>query len=268
MRTRRNSFSGSSATFLSGASVSRRSASVPLLSLSGVSRSGLRPPSGPGTSDRRAQAVEHVAHLLRHDLAHDLGHALAEGDPTPLGIALRRIGTLVVRGHVLGPVARQGADKPVLTGKIVAAIMQVHAVAVPRQGDIAAMGIHARRRQHMGAVHRHALRLVDGRGIAMVDPVVVLEVEAHGSAIVGLHGHGLRADLLDGPERAVLHAKAALVLQEHDAIPAGEVSRAALDRHAHLIAQIAGSPHPLARRLVERAHLVVGVGEDDPAAIR
>jgi hypothetical protein len=26
--------------------------------------------------------------------------------------------------------------------------------------------------------------------------------------------------LLDGPERAVLHAKAALVLQEHEAIPA------------------------------------------------
>ena len=130
------------------------------------------------------------------------------------------------------------------------------------------MGIHARRRQHMGAVHRHALRLVDGRRIAMVDPVVILEVEANGSAIVGLHGHGLRADLFDGPERAVLHAKAAFVLQEHDAIPAGEVARAALDRHTHLIAQITGGPHPLARRLVERAHLVVGMGEDDPAPIR
>src|SRR5262245_63042686 len=45
---------------------------------------------------RRARAIEHVAHLLRHDLAHDLGHALAEADPTPLGVALYRIGTLVV----------------------------------------------------------------------------------------------------------------------------------------------------------------------------
>ena len=102
----------------------------------------------------------------------------------------------------------------------------------------------------------------------MVDPVIILEVEANGSAIVGLHGHGLRAHLFDGPERAVLYAKASFVLQEHDAIPAGEVALAALDRHAHLIAQIAGCPHPLARRLVERAHLVVGVGEDDPAALR
>jgi len=67
----------------------------------------------------------------------------------------------------------------------------------------------------------------------------------------------LRADLLDGPERAVLHAKAALILQEHDAIPAGEVSRAALDRHTHLIAKITRSPHPLARCLVQRANLIV-----------
>jgi hypothetical protein len=77
----------------------------------------------------------------------------------------------------------------------------------------------------------------------------------------------LRADLLDGPERAVLHAKAALILQEHDAIPAGEAAGTALNRHAHLIAQIAGGPHPLARCLVECADLVVGVGEDDPTLI-
>src|SRR5262249_23588490 len=107
--------------------------------------------------------------------------------------------------------------------------MEVHAVAVPRQGDIAAMAFHARPRHHVCAVYGHALRLVDRRGIAMVDPAIVLEVEPNGSAIVGLHGHGLRDDLLDGPKRAVSHAKAALVLQEHDAIPAGEVSRAAFD---------------------------------------
>ena len=78
----------------------------------------------------------------------------------------------------------------------------------------------------------------------------------------------MRADLFDGPERAVLDAKAAFVLQEHDAIPAGEVSRAALDRHTHLIAQIAGGPHPHPRRLVQRPHLVIGMGEDDPALVR
>src|SRR5947207_5515589 len=112
------------------------------------------------------------------------------------------------------------------------------------------MGIQARRRQHMGAVYRHALSLVDGRGIAMVELVVVLQLELHGSTVVGAHGHGLRADLLDGPERAVLHAKAALVLQEHDAVSAGTAAVATLDRHSHLIPQIARGPHPLARSLV------------------
>ena len=130
--------------------------------------------------------------------------------PRPLGIALCRIGPFVVRRHVLGPVARQSADKPILTGKIVATIMQVHTVAIPRQGHIAAMGVHARCRQHMATVYRHALRLVDGRGITVVDPVIILEVEPNGSAIVGVHGYGLPADLIDGSERAVLHAKAAL----------------------------------------------------------
>jgi hypothetical protein len=65
-----------------------------------------------------------------------------------------------------------------------------------------------------------------------------------------------------------LHAKAALVLQEHDAIPAGEISRAAFDRHTHLIPRIAGCSHPLARCVVECAHLVIDRGEDDPAPIR
>jgi hypothetical protein len=78
----------------------------------------------------------------------------------------------------------------------------------------------------------------------------------------------LRADLFDGSKRAVLHSEPAFVLQEHDAVSAGEVAIAALDRQVYLIAQITCCPHPPARCLVQRAHLVVGVGEDDPAALR
>ena len=64
------------------------------------------------------------------------------------------------------------------------------------------------------------------------------------------------------------HFLSALIPQEHDAITAGEVSRAALDCHVHLIAEITGGPHPHPRSLVESAHLIIGMGEDDPAAIR
>src|SRR3546814_1773392 len=53
----------------------------------------------------RAQSVEHVidgiAHALRHQPAHDLGDTGAESDAAPFGIALYRIGALVVRRHVL-----------------------------------------------------------------------------------------------------------------------------------------------------------------------
>jgi hypothetical protein len=43
---------------------------------------------------------------------------------------------LVIARHVLAALAAQGADKFRLIGEVVAAIMQVHAVAVARQGDI------------------------------------------------------------------------------------------------------------------------------------
>ncbi|SFW36635.1 hypothetical protein [Nitrosovibrio sp. Nv17] len=119
------------------------------------------------------QTVKHVidgiAHALRHQPAHDLGDTGAESDAAPFGIVLRRVDPLVIRRHVLRAVARKGVDEFVLTGEVVAAIMQVRAVPVARQGDIAAVSVHAGRCQHMGAVHRHALRLVDRGGIAVVD---------------------------------------------------------------------------------------------------
>lgn len=114
---------------------------------------------------RRFRVCLHLP--FRRDLAHDFGDALAEIDSAPLGIILRR----VIRRHVLCPVARQGAGEPVLAGEIVAAIMQVQTQAVPRQRDIAGMGVHARRRKNMRAIHGHALRLMDGRGVAVVDVV-------------------------------------------------------------------------------------------------
>src|SRR5205809_4210985 len=46
--------------------------------------------------------------------------------------------------------------------------------------------------------------------------------------------------LFRSPECAIFDAKPTLVLQEHDAVSVGEVSRAALDRDTHLIAQGAG----------------------------
>jgi hypothetical protein len=109
---------------------------------------------------------------------------------------------------------------------------------------------------------------VDSRGIAVIDAVVILEIEGQGSAIVGAHGQGLRADPFDGAEGAVLDAKPAFVLQERDTVPAGEVAFAPLDRHTHLNSQITSGAHAPARCLIEGADFVVGVSENDPAALR
>src|SRR3546814_18157981 len=54
----------------------------------------------------------------------------------------------------------------------------------------------------------------------------------------------------------------------HDAVAAGEVARAPLRRYTHVLPQLAGVAQPIARGLVQIAHLGIGVGEDDPGLVR
>jgi len=102
----------------------------------------------------------------------------------------------------------------------------------------------------------------------MIDMGIVLEVERDPPAIVELHRHAVGRNALDLSQRAVLHAKAALVFQEHDAVAAGEVAWPPLGRHAHVRPQLAGVAQTFARGLVQIAHLSIGVGEDDPRLVR
>src|SRR3546814_4128480 len=88
-------------------------------------------------------------------------YTLAEADAAPFGKGALGIGLGVILRHILGPVARQGANKLTPILEVIAAIMERHAVTMTRQRDIGTVTIHARRRQHMRPVHRHALRLVD-----------------------------------------------------------------------------------------------------------
>src|SRR3546814_14818423 len=66
---------------------------------------------------------------------------------------------------------------------------------------------------------------------------------------------------------AVLDLKAAFVFQEHDPVAASEHATAPLGLDQHVIAKLARFAHPVARRLVQFAHLVIGMGEDDPRLI-
>ncbi len=70
----------------------------------------------------------------------------------------------------------------------------------------------------MRAVNRHPLRLVDGSSIAVIDLVIVLHIKRDRSSVIELHRHARGGEALYPAERAVLHAKLAFVLQEHDSV--------------------------------------------------
>src|SRR3546814_10989783 len=65
-----------------------------------------------------------------------------------------------------------------------------------------------------------------------------------------------------------LHPKPALVLEEHDAVAAGELPRAPLGLHLHVGTKRSRVTQACARGQVQIANLGIGVGEDDRALVR
>ena len=56
--------------------------------------------------------------------------------------------------------------------------MQLQTLPMPGQPDIGRVPVHVRRGEHVRAVDRDTLRLVDRRRVAVIDRGVVLQVEA------------------------------------------------------------------------------------------
>ena len=173
----------------------------------------------------------------------------------------------VVGDHVLAALTAERTDKPAALGKVVLPVMQVDLRAMPRQRDIGGMSIEPRRCQHMDPVDGHTLRLVDRRGVAVIDVSIVLEVKGDRPPIIGAHAHAGGADVLDRPQRPVLHAKAAFVLEEHDPVAGGKSPLAALNGQPHVLPEHLRDAHAISCGLVEFAHFVIGVRENDPAGI-
>src|SRR3546814_10059589 len=84
-----------------------------------------------------------------------------------------------------------------------------------------------------------------------------------GSADVQCYGHSCSRDALDRAQRAVLDAHAAFVSQKHDPVALGKIALAPLRLNGDVFAQLVTGAHPVAGSVVERPHLVVGVGEDN-----
>src|SRR3546814_6481288 len=74
---------------------------------------------------------------------------------------------------------------------------------------IGRMAVHAGGGEDMRPIDRHALRFMDGGGIAMIDMGIIFQVERDRSPVIEPHRHAVGRYALDLPQRAVLHAKAA-----------------------------------------------------------
>jgi len=119
----------------------------------------------------------------------------------------------------------------------------------------------------MRTIDRHALRFVEGRGIAVIDRRITLRRERHLAPAVEPHCHALRRDVRDRPQRAVLHAQRSLVAQEHAPVARGEVAMPAVGRERHVLAQLAGHAKPVSRLHVQLSDLGIGVSENDAGLV-
>ena len=96
----------------------------------------------------------------------------------------RRSRPLIIERHILRPFARQRAAHCSLVREIVATVMERGALAMAVECDVGSVRVEPWRCQHTRAVDGHALDLVDGRGIAMIDMGIALEIDADAPAVI------------------------------------------------------------------------------------
>src|SRR3546814_352493 len=114
----------------------------------------------------RARAKDLHRRAFRPFRQSDLARQSAPvGESTNLRVAVAGI----IRRHILRPLARERAGELALVGEVVATVMELHPVAMPRQRHIGRMAVHAGGGEDMRPIDRHALRFMDGGGIAMID---------------------------------------------------------------------------------------------------
>ena len=89
--------------------------------------------------------------------------------------------------------------------KFVLGIKERRGLAVARQRDVAGVPVKVLARQHIGAIYGRALGFVDGRGVAVIEVLIVLGLDCDAGFVLAVQAHLQRAaaDPLDGAEGAV-----------------------------------------------------------------
>ena len=170
-----------------------------------------------------------------------LGHGTLEVD-APGGVT--RAGGSLHRHEVARPVCRivlerrlavlhQNAGLP--ARELVAGDVKLNALPVPGHRHIGEMPVHRPRRQHIGAVDRRPLVLVNRGGISVIYRVIGVHgyrdsARPHPNArwAVEPDFQHTRFDGFHRPQHAVLHPEIAVILQEHDPVALGKLPLAAV----------------------------------------
>jgi len=82
--------------------------------------------------------------------------------------------------------------------EVVAAGVEIGALAVTGHADVGQMAVHSRRGQHEAVIDRCTLRLVHGRGIALIERRVVAEIETDLTPCRSVQDHAHRIPLYLG----------------------------------------------------------------------
>src|SRR3546814_13016296 len=107
----------------------------------------------------------------------------------------------IIRRHILRPLARERAGELALVGEVVATVMELHPVAMPRQRHIGRMAVHAGGGEDMRPIDRHALRFMDGGGIALIYMGIIFQVERARSPVIEPTRHAAGRYAPDLPHR-------------------------------------------------------------------
>ena len=185
-----------------------------------------------------------------------MGHLLSE-------LLIASLCLLVIEGHILGSGSTQLVRHLFGVVELLAGPVQLRMPPLPAEPHVGRVPVEQLRGQHIGSVHGDALALMHGTGIAMIEVVVVAGVEGHLATIVEAHRHRVSPDGLDGPERAVLHFDAAVVLQEVQPVSGSEISSPARCLDPMVDAELVLLLAVLSGELVELLHFVAAIGQHD-----
>ena len=115
---------------------------------------------------------------------------------------------------------------------------------MPGHRDIGEMPVHCAGGHDEGSIHRRALRLVDRRGIAVIDRGVIGDGDRdHAGSAIAVSAVELGRDpaFLDPghrSEHAVLHSEIPVVLKEHNSVTGGKGSLAVMGLEEMLATEV------------------------------